>query len=163
MEGILAGLLGSIVTGTIFAFLAFLGWLDYRKKKEEREAAHQERLKALDRGFPPLDAEIQRAKAYAWAAWAAGVIGLVVPIVVVSLTGAATIVAVIFLHEQNITVPLIVGWSIAAVIMLVAIVRSLNVIRSLPRPTADTPPRPSAPEKRDGTSSAAFQEKRLEL
>jgi hypothetical protein len=86
----------------------------------------------------------------------------VVPIVVVSLTGAGTIVAVIFLHGQNITVPLIVAWSIAAVIMLVAIVRSLNVIRSLPRPTADTPPRPPGPEKRPG-SSTNFQEKRLEL
>jgi hypothetical protein len=68
MDGIVAGLLGSIGTVTVFAFLAFLGWLDYRKKKDESDAAHQERLKALDRGFPPLDAEIQRARAYASAA-----------------------------------------------------------------------------------------------
>jgi hypothetical protein len=149
-----------LVVAMVFAGLAFGFRTDSRKKQEE--AAHLERMKALEMGHPPIDAEIERIKAYHSAAWAAGVIGLVVPIVVVSLTGASTIVAVIFLRGQNITVGLIVGWSIAAVISLVAIVRSLNVIRGLPHPMAETRHRPPAPEKRLG-SSTNFQEKRLEL
>ena len=34
-----------------------------------------ERMKALELGYAPSDAEIERAKAYASAAWAAGQIG----------------------------------------------------------------------------------------
>jgi hypothetical protein len=162
MNGIVAGLLGSVGTVTFFAFCAFAIWMDYRKKKDESDAVHQERMKALEMGFPPLDAEIHRAKAYASAAWAAGLVGLLVPIAVVSLAVAATIVAVLN-HSpgESILVPLIVGWSITGVIVLVAVAGSLHAIRHLPRPTADA--QPPAGEKRLAASSAAIQEKRLEL
>jgi len=157
----LAGAAGSMA---FFAFLAFATWLDYRKKKDESEAAHRERMKALELGHPPLDAEIERAKAYASAAWAAGLIGLLVPITVVSLTFLGTLAAVLRDQpSQSIAGPLIVAWSIAALIVLVAIVRSLSVIRQLPRPTGDAPPRSLALEKRASASSTEFQGKRLEL
>ena len=52
-------------------------------------------MKALEQGYPPLDAEIERAKAYASAAWAAGLIGILVPLGVVLLTFAGTVVAVL--------------------------------------------------------------------
>src|ERR1022692_1975658 len=86
MESSIIGLFGAVGTMAFFAFLAFAVWLDYRKKKDDRDAAHGERMKALELGYAPLDAEIERAKAYAGAAWAAGLIGLLVPIVLASLT-----------------------------------------------------------------------------
>src|SRR5262249_15784980 len=153
-------------TVAFFAFCAFAVWIDYRKKKDERDATHQERMKALALGHLPQDAEIARTKAYASAAWAAGVIGLVVPVVVVVLAVARTIVGVLH-HEvgENIGGPLMVAWSIAALIMLVAILRSLSVIRQLPRPSADAQPRaPGRERPADGApGSAEFQERRLEL
>jgi cbb3-type cytochrome oxidase subunit 3 len=164
MDSLMAGMFGAIGTVAFFGFCAFAVWIDYRKKKEERDSAHRERMKALELGYTPLDAEIERAKAYASAAWAAGVIGLVVPIVVVSLTGAGTIVAVVFRESgENIAGPLVVSWSIAAVIMLFAILRSLSVIRQLPRPTGDAQPRGPTRDRRPDSSSSEYQEKRLGL
>jgi hypothetical protein len=164
MDGILAGLLGSIGGVAFFAFLAFAVWIDYRKKKDERDAGHAERMKALELGHPPLDGEVERARAYASAAVTAGLIGLLVPLAVVSLAVAGTIVAVLN-HGPNESIAgaLITAWSIAAVIVLVAIVGSLSAIRRLPRPTADAPPRVPSLERRAGSASVEFQEKRLEL
>jgi hypothetical protein len=163
MADIAAGLVGSVGSVALFAFLAFAVWIDYRKKKDEREAAHTERMKALELGHPPMDAEVARVKAYAWAAWAAGVIGLVVPVVVVSLAGASTIVAVIFWRGENIAGPLILGWSIASGLSAVAIVWSLHTIRDLPRPSAEVSPRRTVVAKDGDPASGEFQEKRLEL
>jgi hypothetical protein len=164
MADIAAGLVGSVGTVAFFAFVSFAVWIDYRKKKDERAVAHQERMKALELGFAPPDAEIERAKAYASAAWAAGVIGLVVPIVVVSLTGAGSIVAVIFRESgENLVGPLIAAWSIAAFITLVTVVRCLGTIRQLSRPTTDTSPRQPAAGLHKVPGSSEFQEKRLEL
>ncbi len=160
MESSLVALAGAFGTMAFFAFLAFAGWLDYRKKKEDSEAAHRERLKALELGYPPLDAEIERAKAYASAAWAAGLIGLLVPISALLLTFLGTLGVLLRTQElQNSTVPLIVAWSIAAVLSLVAIMRSLNVIRQLPRPVGEAPSEGRAPEKQVTPSSTAFVEK----
>ena len=164
-SGVLTGLFGAVGSLAFFGFLAFAVWIDYRKKKEEREAAHQERMKALELGHPPRDAEIERARAYASAAWAAGVIGLVVPVVVVALAVGGTIVAVLN-HSpwESIGGPLIVAWLIAGAIVLVAILRSLSVIHHLPRPTGEMPAPPAlAREKKADASSGEFQEKRLEL
>ena len=157
MESTMVGLFGAVGTIAFFAFCAFAVWIDYRKKKDESEATHRERMKALELGHQPLDGEIARAKAYASAAWAAGLIGLLVPLGVVSLTVAGTIVAVQNHNPwQNIAVPLIVAWSIAGVLALVAIVRSLSVIRQLPRPTGDM--RAAASEKQGSVSSTGFRE-----
>jgi hypothetical protein len=162
MDTTITALFGAVGTAAFFAFLAFAVWIDYRKKKDESDAAHRERMKALELGHQPLDAEIARAKAYASAAWAAGLIGLLVPLAVVSLTVAGTVVAVLN-HQawENIAVPLIVAWSIAAVLALVAIVRSLSVIRRLPRPTGEA--RATAPEKQVSAHSTGFREERSEL
>lgn len=165
MESAFVGLFSAIGTVAFFAFVSFAVWIDYRKKKDERDAAHTERMKALELGHPPFDAEIARAKAYASAAWAAGMIGLLVPVVVVLLTAIGTIVAI--LHDwgpwAQIGGPLIVAWSIAFALSVVAIVLSLSAIRHLPRPSGDAPPRSSVVGKRGNPDSEEFQEKRLEL
>src|SRR5437763_17209112 len=113
MNGSAGALVGSIGSLAVFGFLSFAVWIDYRKKKDERDAAHQERMKALELGHPPLDAEIERARAYASAAWAAGLVGLLVPLAVILLTVIGTIVAVVK-EAPNMTVPCIVAWSIAS-------------------------------------------------
>jgi hypothetical protein len=157
------GLSGAISAVAFFAFLSIAVWFDYRKKKDEQNAAHLERMKALELGQPLLDAEIARAKAYASAAWAAGLIGLLIPIVVISLTVVGTIVAVMYHNPwQNIVPPLIVAWSIAGVVMLVAVLRSLGVIQRLSQPRGDTAQRLSVPGSRGDLSSAGSHEKRLE-
>ena len=164
MHSTIVGLFGALGATPFFAFLAFAAWLDYRKKKDDREAAHRERMKALELGHPPLDGEIERARAYASAAWAAGLIGLLVPLALVSLTAVGTIVSVVNLRPgDNITVPLIVAWSIAAGLVLVVVMRSLGVIHRLPRPTGEARPRPYAPDKEPGASSSAIREKPLEV
>jgi hypothetical protein len=160
MESTIAVLAGALGTMAFFGFLAFAAWLDYRKKKEDRDATHQEKMKALELGHAPLDAEIERARAYASAAWAAGLIGLLVPLAVVSLTVLGTIVAV--LHKEpaaDIFIPLVVAWSIAALLVLVAVMRSLKAIRQLPQPTRDKPLQAITAEKQASDSSAAFQGK----
>jgi len=165
MDGIVVALLGSMGTVAFFAFVSFAVWISYRKEKGQHDAAHLERMKALELGHPPLDAEIARAQAYASAAWAAWLIGLLVPIVLVSLAVAGTIVAILYHHPgESIGGALIVAWSIAGVMVLVTIVLSLNAIRRLPRPSGDAPStRTSAFEKRADAASAEIQEKRLEL
>ncbi len=164
MDGIVGGLAVSIGPLTLFGFCAFAVWVDYRKKKTETEAAHAERIKAIEMGFPPLDAEIERARAYASAAWAAGLIGLLVPIVVLALTLIGTIVGMNWRQPgDNITVPLIVAWSIAGGIVVVAVAGSLHTIRRLPKPTPEAQSRPDSPGKRLEPSSSDFQRKPLEL
>jgi hypothetical protein len=163
MESVLVGLVGAIGTVAFFACISFSVWVDYCKKKDERDATHKERMKALELGFPPLDAEIERARAYASAAWAAGVIGLVVPLVLVLLTGAGTLVIVLTSQSrEGLTAPLIVAWSITAILVLVTVVRSLGVIRHLPRPTSETPPRLGGLEKQLNAGSTDFQVKHRE-
>jgi hypothetical protein len=164
MDSIVGGLAVSIGPLTFFGFCAFAVWMDYRKKKVEADTAHAERMKAIEMGFPPLDAEIQRAEAYASAAWAAGLIGLLVPITVMALTLIGTIVGLNWRQSgDDITVPLIVAWSIAGGIVIVTVCGSLHAIRRLPRPTAEAQPRPESPGKRSEPSSADFQRKPLEL
>jgi len=153
------GFYGAIVVVALFAFGV---WIDYRKKKDENDAAHRERMKALELGFQPPDAEIARAKAYASAAWAAGLIGLFVPLVVVGLAFAGSIAALANVRTwENIAGPLTIGWLIAGASVLVVILRSLSVIRQLPRPTGE--PRASAPQKQAIASPTGFREERLEL
>jgi hypothetical protein len=164
MESTVVALSGAVGTVAFFGCIAFSVWIDYRKKKDERDATHRERMKALELGHPPLDAEIERARAYSSAAWAAGLIGLLVPLAVVLLTVICTVAAVLNRQSwENITIPLIVGWSIAGLLTLVTILASLNVIRRLPRPTEETPRAATVPDRQANASSTAFQGKPLEL
>jgi hypothetical protein len=158
------GLASMVGAAALFGFLAFVVRIDYSKKKNESDAAHRERMKALELGYPPQDAEIAQARAYASAARAAGLVGLMVPVVVVTLAVIATIVAV--LHRapnENLVPGLSIAWSIAGIIVLVAVLRSLSVIRQLPRPTAEKQPRVPTRDRRPDSASSEIQEKRLEL
>lgn len=160
MDSAIGALAGAVGTVAFFAFVSFACWLDYRRKKDDRDAAHLERMKALELGHAPLDAEVERAKAYAAAAWAAGLIGLLVPLATLLLTVVGTIVAVIYKRPtEDISVPLIVAWSIAAGIALVSVALSLSAIRRLPRPTVETPRRLPANVQSPQSSPSAFEER----
>jgi hypothetical protein len=138
-------LFGSVVVVAFFGCVAFGIWMDACKKKAE--ANHRERLRALELGHPPQHAEIERANTYSHAAWAAGLIGLLVPLTVLALTAGGAVAIVVLEPMQANCIPLIVAWSLAAILVLVTVVRSLNVIRHLPRPTPESTPRVGTPDK----------------
>src|SRR5687768_8118848 len=56
----------------LFGGIALLMLIDGRNKAKERQLAHAERMRALERGQPLPDAEAARAWAEASRAWAAG-------------------------------------------------------------------------------------------
>jgi hypothetical protein len=157
---------GAAGTVALFAFLSFCVWIDHVKKKAEREAAQKEKLKALELGYPPCDADIAQAQAFASAAWAAGLIGLLVPLGVVSLTFGGTVIALLNRQPgEDPSGPLIVAWSIAAVLTLIIVLRSLGVIGQLRRATREKQP---ARVGRDApppvnSLSTAFQERHAKL
>jgi len=103
-------------------------------------------------------------QALARAGRAAGLIGLFVPVIVVSLAVVGTIVAVLTrLPGEEMTTHLILAWSIVAVVVLVVIVQSLKVIAQLPQPTGDAQPRPPGREGRVDSSPAAVRVRRPAL
>ncbi len=148
----LAGALGSFA---FFGSIAFTVWVEYRKNKNDRDAAHAERMKALELGLSLPDAEIERAKAYASAATSAGLVGILVPIAVLAVTLAGTIVAILNskMGESHLVL-FITAWSIAGVIVLTAVVQCLGVIRGLPRPSVETSPRGISTEKQMSSTSS---------
>jgi tRNA A-37 threonylcarbamoyl transferase component Bud32 len=91
---------------------------------------------------PRAASAADRVDAAVRAAWMTALIGLVVPVVVVSLAVAGTIVAMLY-HApgEDITTPLIMAWSIAALIAVLVVVRSLRFLRKLPLPIDDVPAR----------------------
>lgn len=161
METLIVALCGAAGTVSFFAVIALATWTDYRRKSEDRERLHQERMKALELGHAPLDAEVERARAYASAARTAGLIGILLPVTVLALTFAGTLVVVLN-GLENITLPLIAAWTIASVFALVIVLRSFQVIQQLPRPSAD-PPVSGSRENLSTSESTRFRGKSLEL
>jgi hypothetical protein len=162
MDSLAAALAASVGTVAFFGCIAYCTWLDYRKKKDERDAEHAARLKALELGYAPQDAEIARAKADASAAWAAGVIGLVVPVVTMVLTFVLTLIAVLNRQPgESLSVgALAIGWGIAGVVSIVAIQGALHAIRGRTRKDAGAATRR---ERVLEAASGEFQEKRDRL
>jgi hypothetical protein len=87
-----------------------------------------------------------------------------VPLAALALTAAGTIVAILN-HQtgENLTLPLVIAWSIAAGTILLTVVGSLRTIRQLPRPTGETPSLASDTERRVTKPSTEFQAKHLEV
>lgn len=131
MESMAAAFAGAVGSVAFFGCIAFSVWIDYRKKKDERDAAYAERLKALEMGYPPQEAEIERARAESSAAWAAGLIGILVPIFMALVAMTLTLVAVLRREpgESLSVTPFVVGWGIAGMVSMMAIQGSLRAIR----------------------------------
>jgi hypothetical protein len=141
--GTLATAIGSL---GLFGFLALAVWLEYRKKRDERQTAHLERMKALELGQPLPDAEIARATAEVTRARAAGLIGALVPTIVAVAAGVAS---GFILSQRD---PefwagmhpkahlLLVVWLPSAVVILVTGIVALAVLRRRPPAPADARP-----------------------
>jgi predicted Ser/Thr protein kinase len=120
------------------------GWAFWLLRKPEVKAAFAEQLRrrtrapAAEEPSPPADRAAADVRT-------AGLIGLLVPVVVVALAVGGTIVAVLY-HAPgaDIVTPLVVAWSIAAVVAVVVTVRSLSVIRGSSLPADDVPARARA-------------------
>src|SRR5262249_12048448 len=116
-------------------FLAFAVWVDYRKKRDERQTAHLERMKALELRQPLPDAEIARATAEITRARAAGLIGTLVPAVVAVAAGVSS-GFILSQHDPAVWAGmhpkahlLLVVWLPSAVVILVTGVVALAVLR----------------------------------
>jgi tRNA A-37 threonylcarbamoyl transferase component Bud32 len=122
---------------------AFAGEL--RRSLRARAAAEQQRAskvanhEAAELGQRTRETDApDKAEAYARTARAAGLIGLIVPIVVGSLTIVGTIIAALYRRPgEDIATPLTVAWSVAGAVVVVVTVGSLNVIRRLRWQTRD--------------------------
>jgi hypothetical protein len=158
VTGILGGLFGAVGALAFFGFLAFATWMDYRKKKEERDAAHQERIKGLELGYPPRDAEIERARANASAAWAAGVVGIAVPPAVFGISLGATAV-ILGSSTPGTSVPVLcVLWVAAGVTSVVAVVMSTSAVMGRGRRREEWPALGAVPRPGDRPNTAITEQ-----
>jgi hypothetical protein len=142
MESGFAALGAAIGTVAFFGFCAFAVWVDYRKKRDERQTTHEERLKALELGQVLPDGEIARATAEVTRARAAGLIGALVPTVVTLIAGIVS-GFILNLPEPSRwegmhpkAQDLLVVWAACMPILLVTPIVALAMLRR----------RPSAPE-----------------
>src|SRR5262249_41703308 len=99
--------MGALATFGFFGGLALLVWVSHKGKGEkkrlkherelqQRQMEHAERLKALELGLPLPDAEVARANADRSRYWAAGLVGVLVPLF---MTGAAAGTTAIILEQ----------------------------------------------------------------
>jgi hypothetical protein len=150
METAFITLSSSVGVLALFGCIAFGCWLDYRKKRQERETAHQERMKALELGIPLPDGDLAWAAAERTRGLMAGLIGLFVPVLGALAAVIATAVLVgMGRHEdaQNIFpmgalgVPwygkvLFVIWPVWGVVSVVTSVLAIAALRRRPAPAA---------------------------
>jgi tRNA A-37 threonylcarbamoyl transferase component Bud32 len=114
-------------------------WALWMLRKPEVKAAFAAELRRRSRAVVAVEGSAPRAddaEALARAARTAGLIGLLVPTVVVSLAVLGTIFAILFARD-DVTILLITAWSITALVVLVTVVASLNVIRQVRRAPPD--------------------------
>jgi hypothetical protein len=135
-------IIGLVLAGgfALFLFclgLALVGWvigrveMDKRKADaQEQERRHQERLRALELGFPLPEADLARAKADEVRARSAGLVGLVVPLGVAGIAVAAT--AMILERGSELHPILYAVWGISGVGVMTVIMSMTAMQRSKP-------------------------------
>ncbi len=152
--GLLAGAGGLFA---LFGGIALLMWIDSRTKAQERQLAHAERMKALEKGQPLPDADVARANATASRAWAAGVSAVVITLGMGGLAVGAT--SLVFRHaEPGAQLPLLaIVWGVCGLIGLIAVsVGFASVAAASAGATKATPTTPSG--KHPEPNSTAFRE-----
>jgi len=140
--------------------LALVGWvvgrveMDKRKADAlEQERRHQERLRALELGFPLPEAELARAQADASRARWAGAVGFLVPLGLSGLALAATVIVLDHLPGDTFSMmhlpPVLYAiWGISGLVSLMAVLMSATALRRGKQPSAEARvPRPRAEER----------------
>jgi hypothetical protein len=135
-----------VTLGLGLAALALV--FDYRKKAQERELTHVERMKALERGLPLPDAEIARAEAEKSRARAAGTIGALVPLFALAASVGSTAIVLAYQRDGDMpipfatprsTAPLVTIWVVCGVIVTAALILSIRSLRRSPALEAGEP------------------------
>lgn len=147
IELLWTGLASAAVTVAFFGGIALIMWVDARNKRLVRQMEHAERLKALELGQTLPDAELARARVESSRAWAAGLMGLVVPGSVFGIAAGATALVLAY-ASPSIHLPLLcVIWGISGLTGLLTVIISLGTIRPAPEETNETPPGDELEEK----------------
>jgi hypothetical protein len=153
--GLIGGALGLLA---LFGGLALIIWVganaEVKKKQlrqaqemKEREYQHAERLKALEAGLPLPDGDLAAARAEGMRAWAAALVGIVVPPAVFGISlGASAVILGKSLPGTSVPV-LCVLWAAAGVTSVVAVVMSTSAVMGRGRRWAErgTPTRDAQP------------------
>lgn len=156
MDTAFAALASSAGILAFFGCIAFATWVDYRKKKEDRDTTHAERMRALELGVVLPDAEVAWAAADRSRARGAGAIGVLVPLL--SAVGAVVATAVLTtlgpkdespLPFGNFGTPwharvLLVLWPVWGLVSLVTVVLSLVALRRRGIPRGGDADRPTS-------------------
>jgi len=112
------------VGGTVTA--CFLGYLYYRYEMRTREFQHAERLAALESGRPLPDAETAQATVEINRAWAAILVGLLVPAVMAGAALGGTVL-VFRQDEPKLHLPLVcVIWGVCGLVSMVTAICALG-------------------------------------
>jgi hypothetical protein len=144
------------VAVAFFAGMAFIVYLENRRKMQDRDLAHAERMKALELGLPLPDADIARASAEVSRARAAGAVAILVTL---TATGAGLGATALFReYSGNWYGELLAGiWVGCGVVALVAVILSLVALRNRRARTAVTgqpfPVGPVHPEHRTAVTA----------
>ncbi len=143
------GLAAALGTLAFFGGIALLSWIDYLKKRKDRELSHQERLKALELGHPLPDIEIARSGTESTRAVMLGIIGLLVPISVIGMAVGAT--AIVFDQgEESIHLPLNATiWGVAGLVSLVTAINCAAGLISLRKAEPEEKESPKETEEKD--------------
>ena len=165
--GMLGGALGLLALFGGIALIIWVGSNSELKKKQlqqvqemkEREYQHAERLKALEAGQPLPDADVAAARADAMRAWAAGVVGIVVPPAVFGISLGATAV-ILGSSTPGASVPVLcVLWVAAGVTSVVAVVMSTTAVMGRGRRRQERAvAAPGVPRPGDRTSTAVTEQ-----
>jgi hypothetical protein len=139
---IVSGIFGLAGMLAFFGGIALLMWIDQRGKATQRQLQHEERLRSLELGRELPDAAVARAEASSSRAWAAAVVGFLVPPIVLG-AGVGASALVLMIASEYIHLPVLcIIWGVCGLIALVAVVSSLGAMKQ------QSPPESAAAEFR---------------
>lgn len=149
---------GAAALLALFGGIALLMLIDGRGKAKERELAHAERMRALERGQPLPDAEVARATSDASRAWARGLSAAVASL---GMAGAAVGATALLVErdEPRTLLPLLcVIWGVCGLVALVAVSVGLASSRRREGPGKKDPVLPTTATKSPAGVTGAIRE-----
>jgi hypothetical protein len=156
---------GIFAVASILAFfggIALLMWVDHRGKATQRQLEHQERLRALEVGHELPDAAVARATASGSRAWAAAIVGFLVPPAVLSAAVGATALILVQAPE-HIHLPILCTiWGVCGLVSVVAVSSSLAALKQQNR-REPSPTEPHAPATKPARAQPPLEARQIDL